>query len=148
MLQTRINAWFAKHFCLLELAPVSHILNGFAYEIQLRVFALFPLSRQFGLSDFLLPWCCQQQNWLRVIQGIINVTKVSLISLFRHCMLQICIQNCKLQPLSNRSRQSLIWELFRCLFIRCLLNSVSIYTLSTGKTSAVVYPEYVLTSKP
>lgn len=45
---------------LFPLAPCKSILNAFVYEIYQRVFVLFELSIKHTLSDFLLPFRCQE----------------------------------------------------------------------------------------
>lgn len=50
---------------LLPLAPCKKILNSFAYGIQLGLFILLSLFRQYRLSDFLLPFCCHSYGYLQ-----------------------------------------------------------------------------------
>ena len=52
--EKRLGGWR-----LLQLALCKPILNTFVYEIYQRVFILFELSVKHTLSDFLLPFCCQ-----------------------------------------------------------------------------------------
>ena len=53
------NALFDSQL-LLKLDTARSFLSRFAYRIQLRVLVFFSLFRQQRLSDFLLPWCCQE----------------------------------------------------------------------------------------
>lgn len=61
--KTRRSAALQRTGGLLQsfpLASLKHNINNFAYEIFRGLFLFFSLSKNQRLSDFVLPFCCQQ----------------------------------------------------------------------------------------
>ena len=62
---------------LFPLDTARSFLSRFAYRIQLRVLVFFSLFRQQRLSDFLLPWCCQQCSCKTLCKNYYTIQKVA-----------------------------------------------------------------------